>query len=120
MKRILLAVCLAALMAPMAVAQTPPEQSAPNQMASATRCFSARMRNSSGMFMTLDNGQRFQVLPGSGRSTVTTWLPMDRLQVCRSAGSMFDITNNSRARPSTIRAMRASTTRPVNRTSYEV
>ena len=70
--------------------------------------------------MTLDNGQRFQVLPGSGRATVTQWLPRDQLQVCRSGGSLFDITNNSRPRPSTIRAMRASTTRSVTRTSYEV
>ncbi|HYP64381.1 MAG TPA: hypothetical protein VEQ16_10850 [Acidocella sp.] len=66
----------------------------------------ARLRNSTGATLSLDNGQSFRVVPGAGRTTATTWLPRDRLEVCRVAGSKFSMTNLSRPRPTTIQALR--------------
>jgi hypothetical protein len=111
-KNLLAAFCFAAWAAPVAMAQTPPMQPAPMPQtppAAGVNCYTARLRNASGMFLTLNNGQRFQVVPGSGRATVTTWLPQDRLQVCRVAGSKFGMTNMSRPRQTTIQAVRQAT-----------
>jgi hypothetical protein len=103
-KALLAVVCLASLSGPAAMAQTPPAPQTPQTPG--VNCFDARLRNSTGMTLALDNGQRFRVVPGAGRTTVTTWLPRDRLEVCRVAGSKFSMTNLSRPRPTTIQAVR--------------
>jgi hypothetical protein len=69
-------------------------------------CYAAKLRNSSGVFLSLTNGLRFQVLPGAGRTAVTAWLPLDKLQVCRRNGSSYQITNLSRPRPSVVEGLR--------------
>lgn len=95
MRKMVLAVCLVLAGLQQAAAQPAPGT-----------CYAAKLRNSSGMFLSLSNGLRFQVLPGAGRMAVTTWLPLDRLQVCRGNGSISQITNLSRPRPSTVAGLR--------------
>ena len=69
-------------------------------------CYAAKLGNASGMFLRLTNGIRFQVVPGAGRTAVTIWLPLDRLQVCRRNGSSYLITNLSRPHPSVVEGLR--------------
>ncbi len=97
LKHLVLAACLVAGGVPAALAQTPPPG-----------CFMAKMQNSSGVFLRISAGLTYQVLPGAGRTAVTQWLPQDKLQICRS-GSMYEITNLSRAKPSMVRAIRQNT-----------
>jgi len=98
----LLAICLVLAGLQAAAAQpAPPPATGPQPP-----CYAAKLRNSSGMFLSLTNGQRFQVIPGAGRTEVTTWLPLDRVQLCRGNGSSAQITNLSQPHPRTVTVLR--------------
>ena len=71
-------------------------------------CVMNRVRDSSGAILTLTNGFRFLVNPGRDRVTAGQWRPLETVQVCRGRGSQSVITNVSRARPTTITALRQS------------
>ena len=102
MKKTLLAIGLV-----LAGLQAAAAQPAPAPVGAPSNCYAAKLRNSSGVFLSLTTGLRFQVLPGGGRTAVTTWAPLDKLQVCRSNGSLYEITNLSQPHPSSVKAMRA-------------
>ena len=103
LKPLMLAACLLAGVTPMGLAQTTP--STPPAVPS-SNCFMTKLSSSSGAFITLTTGLSYQVVPGAGRTMVMQWLPLDKVQVCRAGGSMYEITNLSRSKPSTVRAMR--------------
>jgi hypothetical protein len=93
MRKTFLAICLVLAGLQQAAAQPAPPQGP---------CYTAKLSNSSGVLLRLTNGLRFQVFPGAGRTAVTTWLPLDKLQVCRGNGGSYKITNLSRPRPSAV------------------
>jgi hypothetical protein len=99
-----LAVCLALAGLQQAAAQPAPPPGM--GMGGPPPCYAGQLRNSSGQFISLVTGLRFQVLPGAGRTAVTTWLPLDKVQVCHGDGSGYEITNLSRPHPSTVKVLR--------------
>ena len=103
LKPLLLAACFLAGGAPVGLAQT---TSSMPPAAPSSNCYMTKMSSSSGAFITLTTGLKYQVVPGAGRAAVMQWLPLDKVQVCRTGGNMYEITNLSRAKPVTVRAMR--------------
>jgi hypothetical protein len=69
-------------------------------------CAMIKLRDSSTNFVTLLNGFVYLVYPGRDRVAASQWLPLDKLQVCRSNGSASLITNFSKTPPVTITAIR--------------
>jgi hypothetical protein len=102
MRKTILAVCMVLAGLHQAAAQPVP---APG-MGGPPPCYAAKLRNSSGMFLSLTNGLRFQVIPGAGRTAVSIWLPLDRLRVCRGNGGSYLITNLSGRNAKTVTALR--------------
>ncbi len=91
-KFLVAAVCVALTGIPPAAAQTPP-------------CFMNTLQNSSGAYVTLSSGFAYLVAPGRDRVTAGQWMPLDKLQVCRAAGSASKITNLSKTPPNSITAI---------------
>ncbi len=69
-------------------------------------CFMNKVQNSSGATLTLSNGNIYMVTPGRDRIAVQLWAPLDKLQICRGAGSASIITNLSKPTPSSIQAFK--------------
>ncbi len=110
MRKTILAICLALTGLQQAAAQPAPSHAMGMSMGMGgpPPCYAGQLRNSSGQFISLITGLRFQVVPGGGRMAVTTWLPLDKLQVCHGNGSSYEITNLSRPHPSTVKVLRVN------------
>lgn len=93
-----LTVCLALAGVAPVRAQTP---SAPSQ----GNCFNTQVLNSSGATLRLATGQSYMVAMGADRTKVSVWQPLDKVTVCRGAGSSWQITNNNISPPQTITAL---------------
>jgi len=80
MRAIFLALCLAVLNPVMANAQT---------------CHTDSVSTSPGGYLFTTSGQKFKIWQGDTRIS-TTWLPLDKLNVCPKGGNAYEITNLSR------------------------
>jgi hypothetical protein len=58
-------------------------------------CYNDKMLNTNGLFIRTGSGLVFQAYPGSG-AKLSSWLPLDKISVCRIGGSAVEITNLSR------------------------
>jgi len=106
MRKTILAIGLALAGLQQAAAQ--PAPALPHATGGPPPCYAGQLRNSSGQFISLVTGLRFQVVPGGGRTAVTTWLPLDKLQVCHGDGNSYVITNVSRPHASTVKVLRVN------------
>jgi hypothetical protein len=50
---------------------------------------------SPGIFLFMSSGQTFRIFPTDNHISMT-WLPMDKLTVCRKAANAYEITNLTR------------------------
>jgi len=58
-------------------------------------CHDDAVSTAPGAYLFTQSGQAFQIFPGEGGLT-ETWLPLDRLRVCRRSGNAFELINTSR------------------------
>lgn len=73
--------------------------------ADSNACFTSTLRSSPGAYVTLNTGGVYVITPGGGRTTVQTWLPLDKIQVCHATGSAWALTNLSRKPTKTVTAL---------------
>jgi hypothetical protein len=58
-------------------------------------CYNDQLINTNGQTLRMSSGQIFQGFPGSN-PTLSFWLPLDKVKICRLRGSGYEITNLSR------------------------
>jgi len=63
--------------------------------ASALPCHQDSVSTAPGTYLFTQKGQEFEIFPGQQGRTAT-WLPTDRLTVCRLGGSAFELTDTGR------------------------
>ena len=63
--------------------------------AGAQTCHQDAISTAPGTYLFTQKGQTFEIFPGQQGRTAT-WLPTDRLTVCRIGGSAFELTNTGR------------------------
>jgi len=60
--------------------------------ASSSACFNDKIINTNGQSIRMNSGQRFQGYPGSN-ATLSFWLPLDKVKICRLGGNAYEIIN---------------------------
>ncbi len=58
-------------------------------------CYNDKMLNTNGLFIRTGSGAIFRSYPGSS-GRLGSWLPLDKISVCRIGGNAVEITNLSR------------------------
>jgi hypothetical protein len=55
-------------------------------------CYNDKIINTNGQSIRMNSGQVFQAFPGSN-PTLSGWLPLDKVKICRLGGSGYEITD---------------------------
>jgi hypothetical protein len=63
--------------------------------AGAQTCHPDAVSTAPGLYLFTQKGQAFEIFPGQQGRT-ETWLPTDRLTVCRMGGGAYELTNTGR------------------------
>ncbi len=58
-------------------------------------CYNDKMLNTNGLFIRTGSGAIFRSYPGSS-GRLGSWLPLDKISICRIGGNAVEITNLSR------------------------
>ncbi len=58
-------------------------------------CYNDKMLNTNGLFIRTGSGLIYKAYPGSS-GTLGSWLPLDKISICRIGGGAVEITNLSR------------------------
>ncbi len=60
----------------------------------AQTCHTDKVSTSPGQLLFTLHGWKFKIFPGGSRIT-SSWLPLDRLKICRKGGTAYEITDLS-------------------------
>jgi hypothetical protein len=77
---------------------------AQSQTAASQPCWQDKISNTNGIQIKLQSGLSYQAYPGS-QSKLSSWLPLDKVQVCRLGGSAVQVTDLSKGGQS-VKALR--------------
>jgi hypothetical protein len=69
-------------------------------------CYMSKVQDSSGATLSLITGYYYLVVPGQDRVIAGQWRPLEKVEVCRAAGSNSKLTNISKTPPQSIIALR--------------
>jgi hypothetical protein len=64
--------------------------------ATAATCRDDAVQEATSPYLIAKSGWTFKLFPGNDLRISGTWLPMDRLTICRLGGSAYEITNLDR------------------------
>jgi hypothetical protein len=74
------------------------------QAAAAPHCRDDMVSDTNGVLISLGSGLAYEAYPGS-QSILSTWMPLDKVTVCRIGGNAVHITNKSK-RNQSVNALR--------------